>query len=115
MADNTHLYRQVHPSWVQAGRVTSQVFKPTAKDDNKLSVYDGDQISAEKAWMHYTKELGHSSSGTLATTVGECRNESLNVRFDGEPFPEHVSIGFESRGDKSIDGIAKRLRNAAIQ
>lgn len=45
----THLHRQVHPSWVQDGRATSQAFKPTPKDNGRLSVYDGDQMVAEKA------------------------------------------------------------------
>jgi len=93
---------------------TSQVFKPTPKDNNKLSAYDGDQISAEKAWMHYTKELGYASIGAVAVSVQECQSESLTVRLDREPFPEHVSIDFDSRGGKSIDGIAKRLKNAAV-
>jgi hypothetical protein len=68
MPENTFLYRQVHPSWVQAGRITSQVFKPTPKDENKLSAYDGDRISAEKAWIHYTRELSLSSCGVVAVT-----------------------------------------------
>lgn len=115
MPENTYLYRQVHPSWVQAGRITSQVFRPTPKDQNKLSAYDGDRISAEKAWIHYTRELSLSSCGVVAVTIQECEAESLTVHRDGKPFAEHVSIDFTSRGAKSIDGIAKRLRNAAVR
>ena len=43
MTPDTLLFRQVNPGWIREGRVTSQAFKPTAKDEKKLSVYDGDQ------------------------------------------------------------------------
>jgi len=52
MNSGTLLHRQVNPSWVQQGRVTSQVFKPTPKDNHRLSVYDGDQVTALQAWLH---------------------------------------------------------------
>lgn len=32
------LHRQVHPNWIRDGRITSQAFRPTKKDDNKLSI-----------------------------------------------------------------------------
>jgi hypothetical protein len=44
MTEATLLLRQVHPSFIQHGRVTSQVFRPTLKDKRLLSVYDGDLI-----------------------------------------------------------------------
>ena len=47
------LHRQVHPSWVQEGRITSQAFSPTPKDAGLLSVYDGKQIAAEGSFNHY--------------------------------------------------------------
>lgn len=49
MTPQTQLLRQIHPNFVQAGRVTSQAFRPTPKDENHLSVYDGDQIQPEAA------------------------------------------------------------------
>ena len=42
MTDETLLLRQVHPSFLQDGVVSSQVFRPTPKDECKLSAYDGD-------------------------------------------------------------------------
>ena len=57
MTPATLLLRQVNPSWIKNGRITSQVFKPTPKDAGCLSVYDGDQITAEASWRHYTIEL----------------------------------------------------------
>jgi len=54
MSPETHLLRQVHPSFVQSGQITSQVFQPTPKDELKLSVYDGDMIEPADSYEHYT-------------------------------------------------------------
>ena len=113
MTSDTLLLRQVSPSWVQAGRITSQVFKPTAKDNNRLSVYDGDQMTAEDAWGHYTGSLGHSSVGVMAVTVCECQSLNLLVESDPKPFREHVVIKFDGCSGSQIDKKAKHLKRAA--
>ena len=113
MTSDTLLLRQVSPSWVQAGHITSQVFKPTAKDNNRLSVYDGDQMTAEDAWDHYTDELGYSSVGVMAVTVCECESLDLLVEPDPKPFREHVVIKFDGCSGSQIDKKAKHLKKAA--
>ena len=45
MNSDTLLYRMISPSWMQDGSPTTPAFKPTRKDNGRLSVYDGDQIS----------------------------------------------------------------------
>ena len=72
MNSETLLLRQVHPSFVQNGRITTQAFTPTLRDQNRLSVYDGDLIEAEPAWIHYTSILDLQSIGVVAVTVAEC-------------------------------------------
>ena len=42
MTPDTLLLRQIHPSFMQYGRVTSLAFRPTPKDEGFLSVGDGD-------------------------------------------------------------------------
>jgi len=113
MNADTLLHRQVHPSWAQQDRVTSQVFRPTPKDEKRLSVYDGDQITAEAAWNHYTNDLGHVSAGVLAVTVAECVTQQLPVVPDPAPFPEHVLIDFTGLAESEIKQKAKHLRGAA--
>ena len=113
MNAETLLHRQVHPSWVQQGRVTSQAFRPTPKDQKRLSVYDGDQISAEDAWNHYSISLGHASMGVLAVTVTECTRQQLSVVPDPKTFPEHVLIDFSEFAENQIKKKAKHLRAAA--
>ena len=73
MTPDTLLFRQVNPGWIREGRVTSQAFKPTAKDEKKLSVYDGDQVTAQQAYVHYTSRLGLPSVGVMAVNVPLCQ------------------------------------------
>ena len=108
------LIRQIHPSFVQDGRVTSQAFRPTPKDDNKLSTYDGDQIDPESAWKHYTGTLGFQSDGALGVTVAECDDLELTVVSDPAPFREHVLIDFSEHERKQIEKRAKKLRAHAV-
>lgn len=114
MNSSTLLFRQINPSWIQGGRVTSQAFKPTPKDKKKLSVYDGDQVNAEESWVHFTEEQGLKSDGCLAVTVNECNDQELGVEPDPETFPAHVLINFEKHSGNQIEKKAKRLRSAAL-
>ena len=113
MNAGTRLHRQVHPSWVQEGRVTSLAFKPTSKDCNCLSVYDGDQIEAEAAWRHYVNTLNLESMGVLAVTVGECEILELTVVPDPDAFPEHVCIDFRVLTRRETEKKAKTLSSKA--
>lgn len=114
MTSDTLLLRQVSPSWVQAGRITSQVFKPTPKDEKRLSAYDGDQISPSDSWSHYTESLGYDSVGVVAVTIGECEKHELPAEPKPEPFPEHVVIKFDGCSSNSeIEKKAKHLKKAA--
>jgi hypothetical protein len=111
---DTLLHRQINPSWVQYGRVTSQAFKPTPKDQSRLSVYDGEQIGAEDAWRHYTQTLGFSSVGVLSVTVNQCQSLELSVASDPAPFPEHAVIVFEKLTNSQIEKKSKQLRAFAV-
>lgn len=115
MNNSTLLLRQVHPSWVQSGRVTSQIFRPTPKDELKLSAYDGDLITSKKSWEHFTKKLGNRSKGTMGVTVAECTNQDLKACSDPELFPEHAVIDFTGFGSNQIEKKSKKLRTAAVE
>ncbi len=114
MTKETLLHRQVNPNWIQNGEPSSQVFAPTPKDDKKLSVYDGDQISAEESWKHFTNVLGLSSKGTLAVTVLECDEESLSAMSDPQTFKEHVLVDFSDNSQAQIKNKAKKLKKNAL-
>jgi len=113
MTETTLLLRQINPSFVQQGRVTSQAFRPTPKDQQKLSVYDGDLISAPDSWAHFTQIQHLQSIGVLGVTVQECRNEELVVRSSPEHFAEHAEIDFLEFTPNQCEKKGKRLRSAA--
>jgi hypothetical protein len=113
MTDETLLLRQINPSWVQQDRVTSQAFRPTPKDERLLSAYDGDMITPERSWDHYTSQLGYKSVGVMAVSVIECKEHELAVRNDPKPFPEHAVIDFTGLGTNQIEKKSKQLRVVA--
>lgn len=115
MNDATIVYRQIHPSFVQAGTPTSQAFRPTPKDESKLSVYDGDLTTVENAFQHYVNELSLSSVGVMGLTVAECAAVSLAVCSDPDPFPEHAVINFCGLTDKDCRTKSKKLQVKAVQ
>lgn len=95
MSDVTHLlHRQINPAWVQEGRVSSQAFSPTPKDSGLLSVYDGQQISAEASYIHFTTVQKLNAVGTVSVSCAEIISVGLNWRLDPEPYPEHAVIDY---------------------
>jgi hypothetical protein len=95
MTGESHfLHRQVNPSWVQEGRVSSQAFNPTPKDSGLLSVYDGALIAPEPSFVHYTSTLGLRASGVVSVSTMEVAAVGLTWRPDPEPFPEHAVIDY---------------------
>jgi hypothetical protein len=99
MNDQTLLLRQVHPNFFSDGEVSSQAFFPFPKDNGKLSlsVYDGDQITPEASYRHYTEGLGLESVGVWAVTGVEVMSAGLKHRPDpvgGNP--AHVVVDFDA-------------------
>ena len=115
MTDTTLLLRQIHPTWHQQGRVTSQAFRPTPKDEDKLSAYDGDLIEAKPAWEHYTTVQKKESIGVLAVTVAECSALKLTAASSPKVFKEHCHIDFSGLKPKEIERKGKLLRDHAVK
>lgn len=114
MNNESVMYRQVHPSFLQNGHPTTQAFRPTPKDQSLLSVYNGDMISAHQAWVHYTSILGCSSSGCMGLSIAECQSVSLSVRPDPVPFPEHSVIDFSALSENECRRKSKILQQFAL-
>ncbi len=122
MTDKTVLHRQVHPSFIIDNVVSSQVFKnfpsiassvfnPTPKDDNKLSVYNGDKYSAKKSYDHYTQNF--QSKGVVSVTIEECKSIELECVEDNIPFDGHTYIDFKDLSKNQVSKKAKRLKSFA--
>ena len=114
MNNQTLLYRAISSvMWVQEGRVSSQAFRPRTIDNKRLSVYDGDQITAQEACTHYTRDDDNPPLGVLAVTVSECTAQDLRVVADPQTFPEHALIDFSKFGASQIKRKSALLRDAA--
>ena len=109
MTAETLLLRQVHPSFVQNGRATSQAFRPTPKDESRLSVDNGDRVSPDVAWRRFSDQPDCSSFGVMAISKGECSTFRLEVVEDGTPYPEHCYLNFSLFSRKDSEKISKRL------
>ena len=115
---DTYLWRQVHPHFIRDNQVTSQVFTPTPKDEGRLSTYDGNQISAEASWKHYTtqafdKPAAYDSAGVVTVTVEECEAQETTVVRDSDSFPEHVLVDFTQLPKSKHKTVAKELSRIA--
>ena len=115
MTPDTVLLRQAHPNFMEGDLPTSQVFYPFPKDDNKLSVYDGDMISAEDSYRHYTEVLGNTSHSVWAVTCVEAEAANTTPRPDPlEDFPEHAVVDFADMDEKKCRKVAKLLKASAM-
>ena len=113
MTPDTLLLRQIHPSFIQDGRVTSQAFRPTPKDEFLLSVDDGDRVTAEASWQRFITNPACKSFGVQALSQAECTAQELTVIEDGTPHPEHCSVDFTAFDKKAIEKKSKLLRAQA--
>jgi len=113
VTETTLLLRQVHPGFLQNGRITSQVFRPTPKDERQLSCYNGDKIDALGAFQHFTSQPDCRSAGVVAVSKQECDQQTVPVIDDAEPFLEHCTIDFSSFSNGDIEKIAKTLKRQA--
>lgn len=114
MTDDTLLFRQIHPNFVQDGFASSVAFRPNEADQGLMSVYDGDLILPEASWSHYTSILKKRSVGVVTLVVGECKAEGLPPRPDTDPFPEHAVVDFTGLDEKHWRGKSKKLQAKAL-
>ena len=122
MTPETLLLRQVHPAFVQADFIssqvffiTSQVFKPTPKDEGKLSAYNGEKFTPLTSFEHFLQNPVCTSAGVVAVTVQECAKEALIAFENNNPFDGHTVISYSGLANNQIDKKAKKLRNIAME
>jgi hypothetical protein len=124
------LHRQVNPNFIQSNQIsqqafhpaaqipqpTSQVFKPTPKDNGYLSVSDGNMIDAKESFEKFIQNPQCQSIGVLSVSHDECNQWKLSVFSDPlEGQPEHVIIDFSEKTNNSIKKSATGLRDCAIK
>lgn len=113
MTSTTLLLRQIHPNFVQEGFASSVAFRPNESDQGLLSAYNGDLITPEASWNHFTTVSKKKSVGATALTLDECAAESLPARPDPKPFPEHAVIDFTGVDERHWRTKSKKLQARA--
>ena len=114
MTGATLLLRHIHPNSVQDGFASSLAFRPNPSDQGLMSVYNGDLITAEASWRHYTTVSQRQSAGVTALAVDKCAAESLPARCDPVPFPEHAVVDFTRVDEKHWRTKSKKLQAKAL-
>lgn len=112
------LWRNVHPSWVESdGKISSQAFRPTSKDEGRLSTARSSLVTAAAHYDEHTGTRGLASSGVWAVSVGEAMALSLPSVYDEhsatipQPAPKgHTSIDFTG-----LSGGAARKAGGALR
>ena len=114
------LFRQIHPSFLDNGKPSSQPFAPTAKDQDKLSVDRSSLTDAASSFALFTG-AGHQSVGVYGLTVGEFGAELIPCLSDPLPAvgaepanPAHAYADFSGHGPSRQKAKAKRLKQKAL-
>lgn len=114
--DDELLHRQVHPSFLEAGRPSSSAFAPSKKDAGRLSVDRSSMVSARDSFEAFTS-AGFVSAGVWDVAVGECRELGLAVEHDPvkEPYenPAHSFVDFRPLSRSQQRSKAQLLARAA--
>lgn len=125
MEGETLLHRQIHPSWVQNDSISSQAFltenniaslsfAPSEKDENKLSVYNGEKLTPEQSFIHYTSKF--TSIGVLSISINEINTVGdLLVIEDNNPFDGHSVVDYTNVVSATqVKKKAKKIKNIAV-
>lgn len=115
------LFRQVHPAFVRDGRPSSQVFRPTPKDEGMLSVNGGSKTNPATAFEQFVTRPGCTSCGVLAASVAECAVEQLaayeaplEAADDGYDDPSHAIVDYRNVAKSAAEKKSGRLVRVAM-
>ena len=111
------LFRQVHPAWIEAGRPTTQAFRPSAKDEGLLSVARGSKTTAASAFELHTQTRRLASVGVWGFRVRDCSEIALDAYddpvTDPVPDPAHAVVDFSALGHKDARAKSQLLKARA--
>lgn len=115
------LFRQIHPKFIEDGLPTSQPFRPTRKDNGRLSVDRSALTSASDSFALFIA-TGSTSTAVYGLTVGECGAEKLPCSADpiessstAAANAAHAFVDFNDHSDGQWKNISKRLKRKAIE
>lgn len=118
------MLRQVHPKFFVDGRVSSQVFRPEARDEGLLSVHQECMVTAKQAHDDHVAD-GFGTCGVVSVTVAQCASETIELGVVEAPLsiadappdhrndPAHAAIDFRGVGGKTAEKRGRRLATIA--
>jgi hypothetical protein len=114
------LFRQVHPTQLQGGVLSSAIFIPTLEDKDQLSVDRSSLTTAKDSFDLFTGN-GLSSIAVYGVTVGEfgkeglpCHPDPLQATGTLKANPAHAYVDYTSAtGTNKRKKLAQRLRTVA--
>ncbi len=108
------LMRQLHPSWVNNGRVTSLLFKPGRNDEGLLSTDRASKTTPAEAHDAHVGQ-GLASDGVYGVSVSEAADLDLSSYDDPLPpeKPAHAVIDMTGLSKRATDAKAGGLRDRA--
>lgn len=116
------LLRNIHPSWMDGDKLTSQAFKPTPKDEDQLSCDRFSKTSPEDCWVLHTESKGLESCAVFGVTVGEFNGEGVDCIDDpivggsgqvanpAHAIADYSPIPSQNKKEK----VAKKIRAKAV-
>lgn len=111
------LFRNIHPKWMDNGIPTSQAFRPTPKDDKRLSVDQSSKTTAQGSYETHTNKKNLLSSGIFGVSVGEFNEEKVVCVEDPlEDNRAHALADYTNLGSNNvIEKTAKKIKKKAIK
>jgi len=115
------LYRHVHPTFIEAGEPSSAAFRPTSKDDGKLSVDRSSISTAEESFKLHVNGKKLQAAGTYGLLVSEfssvevsCFPDPLSQSDEQPANPAHAYGDFSHLNSGKQKVAAKKLKRQAI-
>lgn len=117
--ENEIFLRQVHPSFIQEGRISSQAFRPTPKDQKKLSVNRRSLATPQETFVLHTEKRNLTSAGVWGISAKEV-GEIAELKIEDDPIYDpivdisHCLIDFSGIGSEhKIKAISSKLADKA--
>jgi hypothetical protein len=114
------MLRQIHPTFIEDGEPSSQPFRPTPKDENKLSVDRGSKTTPAGAYDLFVAS-GLKSVAVYGVSVAEFGDQGVSCHPDaieaGDGIvanPAHAFADYSAHADSKQKTVAKRIKLKAI-
>ena len=118
--DSEILFRQIHPNFMHNGEPSSDRFRPSERDQNRLSVDRSSMVAASESHALYMGN-GLASAAVFGVTVAEFADEAITCVADPVegtvttvPNRAHALADYSAHAAPRQKIIAKKLQRAAV-